>query len=96
MIINLNRSTVYTNNGDKYNESTEFIIEDIREHSAIQTSIIITIIILSLLSISGWIFMSYALFGRSEAYRSKPDNYPMGDTNQGDTMETNDYFQDFE
>ncbi|CAF1496858.1 unnamed protein product [Adineta ricciae] len=38
------------------------------------TSTIITIIILSFLSISGWIFMSYALFGRSEAYRTKPDD----------------------
>ncbi len=37
-------------------------------------STIITIIILSFLSISGWIFMSYALFGRSEAYRTKPDD----------------------
>jgi hypothetical protein len=42
------------------------------------TSTIITIVILSLLSIFGWIFMSYALFGRSEAYRSKPeDNFAM-------------------
>ena len=38
------------------------------------SSAIITIIILSFLSISGWIFMSYALFGRSEAYRTKPDD----------------------
>lgn len=38
-------------------------------------SIIITIIILSVLSLSGWIFMSYALFGRSEAYRAKPEDY---------------------
>ena len=38
------------------------------------SSTIITIIILSFLSISGWIFMSYALFSRSEAYRTKPDD----------------------
>ncbi|CAF1001531.1 unnamed protein product [Adineta steineri] len=38
------------------------------------SSTIITIIILSCLSISGWIFMSYALFSRSEAYRRKPDD----------------------
>ncbi len=37
-------------------------------------STIVTIIILSFLSISGWIFMSYALFSRSEAYRTKPDD----------------------
>ena len=39
------------------------------------SSTIITIVILSLLSVFGWIFMSYALFGRSEAYRSKPDDH---------------------
>lgn len=48
------------------------------------SSTIITIIILSFLSISGWIFMSYALFGRSEAYRTKPDDQ------FGTTHHTND------
>lgn len=43
-------------------------------HDTSSTSTIITIIILSLLSICGWIFMSYALFSRSEAYRTKPDD----------------------
>ncbi|UJR13946.1 hypothetical protein I4U23_000949 [Adineta vaga] len=38
------------------------------------SSIIITIVILSFLSISDWIFMSYASFGRSEAYRRKPED----------------------
>jgi Kef-type K+ transport system membrane component KefB len=38
------------------------------------SSTIITIAILSFLSIAGWIFMSYALFNRSEAYRTKPDD----------------------
>ncbi len=45
---------------------------EINDNSSFST--IITIIILSFLSISGWIFMSYALFGRSEAYRTKPDD----------------------
>lgn len=36
---------------------------------------ILTIVILSFLSIFGWIFMSYAVFGRSEAYRIKPDDH---------------------
>ncbi|CAF2643927.1 unnamed protein product [Rotaria sp. Silwood2] len=43
-------------------------------HDTSSSSTIITIIILSFLSVSGWIFMSYALFGRSEAYRTKPDD----------------------
>jgi hypothetical protein len=43
-------------------------------HDASSSTTIITIIILSLLSIAGWIFMSYALFSRSEAYRTKPDD----------------------
>ena len=55
-------------------------------------SIILTIIILSCLSISGWIFMSYALFGRSEAYRSKP-----GDQNMNSDRDAgHDLFSAFE
>lgn len=38
------------------------------------SSTILTIVILSLLCVSGWVFMSYALFSRSEAYRRKPDD----------------------
>jgi hypothetical protein len=57
------------------------------------SGIILTIIILSCLSISGWIFMSYALFGRSEAYRSKPDDQT---GNYSDRTSGNDYFMDFE
>jgi hypothetical protein len=61
-------------------------------------STILTIIILSCLSISGWIFMSYALFGRSEAYRSKPDDHfgSSNPTNNSDRADGNDYFVDFE
>ena len=57
------------------------------------SGIILTIIILSFLSISGWIFMSYALFGRSEAYRSKPDDH---NGNFSDRADGNDFFADFE
>ena len=54
---------------------TEFFILETEQSS---TGAILTIIILSFLSIFGWIFMSYALFGRSEAYRIKPDDhYPL-------------------
>lgn len=56
-------------------------------------SIILTIIILSCLSISGWIFMSYALFGRSEAYRLKSDDHS---TNFSDRIDGNDFFVDFD
>ncbi len=61
-------------------------------------SIILTIIILSCLSISGWIFMSYALFGRSEAYRSKPDDQfgSTNPTNYSDRTNGNDFFVDFD
>lgn len=51
------------------NSTDEKLID---EDSSIST--ITTIIILSILSICGWIFMSYALFNRSEAYRRKPDD----------------------
>jgi hypothetical protein len=58
---------------------------------------IITIIILSLLSISGWIFMSYALFGRSEAYRTKPDDqYGTRHMNNPDTSNSNDFIADID
>lgn len=56
-------------------------------------SIILTIIILSCLSILGWIFMSYALFGRSEAYRSKPGDQ---NANFSDRDTGNDLFSSFE
>lgn len=63
-------------------------------HDTSSSSIILTIIILSCLSISGWIFMSYALFGRSEAYRSKPDD-PQS-ANFSDRNDGNDFFGDFD
>ena len=54
------------------------------------SSAILTIVILSLLSISGWIFMSYALFSRSEAYRIKPnEQFRMSD--YGDPSTSNDF-----
>ena len=53
--------------------------------------IILTIIILSCLSISGWIFMSYTLFGRSEAYRTKPDD-PFNSIGSSDRTNGNDFF----
>jgi hypothetical protein len=62
------------------------------------SSIILTIIILSCLSISGWIFMSYALFGRSEAYRRKPED-DFGSSNPADISDRtngNDFFVDFD
>jgi hypothetical protein len=61
-------------------------------------SIILTIIILSCLSISGWIFMSYALFGRSEAYRSKPEDQfdSSNPTDYSNRANGNDYFVDFD
>ncbi len=60
-------------------------------------SIIITIIILSCLSIFGWIFMAYTLFGRSEAYRSKPDDHfgSSNPTNNSDRANGNEFFIDF-
>lgn len=70
----------------------------IEVHETSSSSIIITIIILSCLSISGWIFMSYALFGRSEAYRTKPDDQ-LGSSNTADNAERgngNDFFGDFD
>ncbi|CAF0962666.1 unnamed protein product [Adineta steineri] len=58
--------------------------------------IILTIIILSLLSISGWIFMSYTLFGRSEAYRTKPDD-PLNPANNSDRPnDHNEFFLTFD
>jgi hypothetical protein len=61
-------------------------------------SIILTIIILSCLSISGWIFMSYALFGRSEAYRTKPDDqYGLSHhVNNSDGSNANDFIVDLD
>jgi hypothetical protein len=61
-------------------------------------SIILTIIILSCLSISGWIFMSYALFGRSEAYRTKPDDQfgISNPTNYSDRTNGNEFFVDLD
>jgi hypothetical protein len=65
-------------------------------HDTSSFSTILTIIILSFLSISGWIFMSYALFGRSEAYRTKPDD-PYGashNTNDFDRSNPADFTVD--
>jgi hypothetical protein len=61
-------------------------------------STIVTIIILSFLSISGWIFMSYALFSRSEAYRTKPDDQygVTHHTNNSDNSNTNDFTVDLD
>ena len=62
------------------------------------SSTIITIIILSFLSISGWIFMSYALFGRSEAYRTKPDDQ-YGTThhsNDNDNVDQSNFLADLD
>jgi hypothetical protein len=61
-------------------------------------SIILTIIILSCLSIAGWIFMSYALFGRSEAYRTKPDDQfgSSNPTDNSDRTNGNDFFMSFD
>lgn len=67
-------------------------------HDTSSWSIIVTIIILSCLSISGWIFMSYALFSRSEAYRTKPEDQ-FNSSNRSDNSDrgnTNDFFGDFE
>jgi len=66
--------------------------------SASSSSIIITIIILSFLSVSGWIFMSYALFGRSEAYRTKPEDqhgvaHPVNDSERSNLYECTTDFE---
>ena len=58
------------------------------------SSTIITIIILSFLSISGWIFMSYALFGRSEAYHTKPDD--QHGISHSNRTNSNDFIVDFD
>ena len=63
-----------TTTSDLYRNST------LETNSISSFSTIFIIIILSCLSISGWIFMSYALLGRSEAYRAKPDD-PFGSSN---------------
>lgn len=54
---------------------SEWLVEAEEVPDGSSTGAIITIVILSFLSIFGWIFMSYALFGRSEAYRIKPDEH---------------------
>lgn len=71
MII-VNNSFLLTTTIETLHSSYENSTIEIYDTSA--SSTIITIIILSCLSIFGWIFMSYALFGRSEAYRTKPDD----------------------
>jgi hypothetical protein len=63
-------------------------------HDTSTSSTIITIIILSFLSISGWIFMSYALFGRSEAYRTKPDD--QHGISHSNRTNSNDFIVDFD
>jgi len=67
-------------------------------HDTSSSSTILTIIILSFLSISGWIFMSYALFGRSEAYRTKPDDqYGLSHhVNNSDGSNANDFIVDLD
>ena len=80
------------------NQSLIFGNATVEIHDTSSWSIIVTIIILSCLSISGWIFMAYALFSRSEAYRTKPEdqfNSSMRSDNQ-DRGNTNDFFGDFE
>ena len=69
MIIVNNSLLLTTTESFHLSSNSTYEIEDTSSFGTI-----ITIIILSLLSISGWIFMSYALFGRSEAYRTKPDD----------------------
>ncbi|CAF1010224.1 unnamed protein product [Rotaria sp. Silwood1] len=61
-------------------------------------SIILTIIILSCLSISGWIFMSYALFSRSAAFHAKPEDQfgSSNPTNNSDRPTGNEFFFDFD
>ncbi|CAF1197631.1 unnamed protein product [Rotaria sordida] len=80
------------------NTTIESIHSTIEFHDTSSVSTIITIIILSFLSISGWIFMSYALFGRSEAYRTKPDDqYGIShSTNNLDRSNPNDFIADLD
>ncbi|UJR33238.1 hypothetical protein I4U23_020693 [Adineta vaga] len=59
------------------------------------SGIILTIIILSLLSISGWIFMSYTLFSRSEAYRTKPED-PFSSPTNSDRTDGHEFFISFD
>ena len=67
-------------------------------YDASSSSAILTIIILSFLCISGWIFMSYALFSRSEAYRRKPDDqYGVSHhVNNSDRSNYNDFIIDLD
>ncbi|CAF2835022.1 unnamed protein product [Rotaria sp. Silwood2] len=85
--------TTTTTSVDLYLNSTVVEINDTSSFS-----IILTIIILSCLSISGWIFMSYALFGRSEAFRAKPeDQFGSSNlTNNSARPTSNDFFFDFD
>ena len=63
--------------------------------SSSSSGIILTIIILSILSISGWIFMSYTLFGRSEAYRTKPED-PFSSSTPTDRTDGTEFFISFD
>ncbi|CAF0853520.1 unnamed protein product [Rotaria sordida] len=85
----LSTTTITTTSVDLYLNSTV----EINKTSSF--SIILTIIILSCLSISGWIFMSYALFGRSEAYRAKPEDQ-FGSSDPTNRSAGNDFFFDFD
>jgi hypothetical protein len=78
--------------------STESVNSTIEIDGTSSSSTIITIIILSFLSISGWIFMSYALFSRSEAYRTKPDDQygTSNHLNNLDRLNTNDFLVDLD
>ena len=86
-------STTTIKSFDSYENSTIEIYDTSSSSSSSTT--IITIIILSFLSISGWIFMSYALFGRSEAYRTKPDDQ-YGVSNHTDNSNPNNFLTDLD
>jgi hypothetical protein len=66
-------------------------------HDTSSSSAILTIVILSFLCLSGWIFMSYALFSRSEAYRRKPDDqYGVSHISNSDRANNNDFIIDLD
>jgi hypothetical protein len=83
---------------DNTTSVNSYLNSTIEINDTASSSIILTIIILSCLSISGWIFMSYALFGRSEAFRRKPDDEfgSSNPTNNSDRTNGNDFFVDFD
>ncbi|CAF1441423.1 unnamed protein product [Rotaria sp. Silwood1] len=95
-MITVNNS--FLSNNTTIDSVHSYLNSTIEIHDTSAVSTIITIIILSILSVSGWIFMSYALFGRSEAYHTKPDDQFGASlhTNNPDGPNPNDFTADLD